>query len=495
MTVYSCVDMPTVQQFFDSNSFIRALTGPLGSGKSSACAIELPQRGLQVPPMQDGVRRSRWAVVRNTNKELEDTTERTVLQWLNPQQIGGIWTPSKHNYLIRGLRAPGDDVGSEIEIMFRALDRDDQIRDLLSSEFTGAWINEAREINWAVVNAMQARIGRFPRLADTGPYWYGMWLDTNMPDVDSEFFRFFEETDHSEAVAELAKYRPGLTVDTYRSVFKQPSGRSPHAENLQHLQPGYYQQLAIGKSPEWIRVYIDAEYGFVSDGKAVWPEYVDQIHCPSDKTMWPKPNPALPIVRSYDFGLTPACIFSQITSRGQWIVFDELVATRMGTEAFSEEVLDHSARYYPRCEFQDIGDPAGRNASEVNETLSSFRILHAKGIMIEPGIQTLEIRLESVRRPLRTLVDGRPQFVLHPRCQKLRRGMMGGYHYRKMRISGERYTSSPEKDSYSHPCDALSYAGTRLFGAALYGYQSSSDVPGRSSDRPGGIGRSRITGY
>jgi hypothetical protein len=268
---------------------------------------------------------------------------------------------------------------------------------------------------------------------------------------------------------------------------------SDQAENLKNLPEGYYQRLAIGKSPEWIKVFIKGDYGFTSDGKPVWPEYVDQIHCPADKEMWPKPNQNLPIMRGWDFGLTPACIWSQITSRGQWIVFDELIATRMGSENFSDEVLEHSARHYPRCEFQDVGDPAGASGSEINETLSSFRILHSKGIMIEPGIQTLEIRLESVRKPLRTLVDGRPQFVLHPRCAKLRRGMMGGYHFRKMRISGERYTTSPEKDSYSHPCDALSYAGTRLFGAALY--QPRGEQSGRDDGAFGAGRRSAVTGY
>src|SRR5580700_4644145 len=198
MPTYDCRDMPTIQRFFDSDAFIRGLCGPFGSGKSSACAIEIAQRALQVPHGPDGIRRSRYAIVRNTSKQLEDTTERTTLQWLNPQQIGGVWTPSKHNYTIKGLRAPGDDKGAEIEILFRALDRDDQIRDLLSMELTGAWINEAREINWAVIDAMQGRVGRFPRKADCGPYWFGIWLDTNPPDVDSDWFKFFEETDHSE---------------------------------------------------------------------------------------------------------------------------------------------------------------------------------------------------------------------------------------------------------------------------------------------------------
>ena len=76
---------------------------------------------------------------------------------------------------------------------------------------------------------------------------------------------------------------------------------------------------------------------------------------------------------------------------------------------------------------------------------------------------------------------------------KLRRGMMGGYHFRKMRISGERYTTSPEKDSYSHPCDALSYAGTRLFGAALY--QPRGEQSGRDDGAFGAGRRSAVTGY
>ena len=491
MPTYDVRDMPTIKAFFDSDAFIRGLVGPFGSGKSSACAIEVVQRALQVPPGPDGVRRSRYAIVRNTSKQLEDTTERTTLQWLNPQQIGGVWTPSKHNYTIKGLRAPGDDRGAEIEILFRALDRDDQIRDLLSMELTGAWINEAREINWAVIDAMQGRVGRFPRKADCGPYWFGIWLDSNPPDVDSDWFRFFEETDHTEAVEALARVIPGLTVDGYRQVFKQPSGLSDKAENLKNLPEGYYERLAIGKSQEWITVFIKGDYGFTTDGKAVWPEYNDQVHCPSEKEKWPKLSLNLPVVRSWDFGLTPACVFSQITSKGQWLIVDELVATSMGADKFSDEVLEHSARYYNRAEFWDVGDPAGAQRSQTDET-TCFQILHSKGILIEPALQTLEIRLESVRKPLRTLVDGRPQFVLHPRCAKLRRAMLGGYHYRKMRISGERYTTSPEKDHHSHVADALGYAGTRLFGAALY---MPKDAGPERQDSPSLGQRSAVTGY
>lgn len=437
------------------------------------------------------VRRNGKAVwCSQTLKQLEDTTERSFLQWF-PAYTYGDWTPSKHNYTIKALRGQGDDRNAEIEVMFRALDRPDQIGDLLSTEFTGAWIHEGREVPWPIIDAVTGRVGRYPAMRDGGATWSGVWSDTNPPDADSDWYKFFEEMDHSEAVEELAKFIPGMTVEKYCAIFKQPSGLSPRAENLANLQPGYYQRLAIGKSPEWLKVFVEGKYGFTTDGKAVWPEYNDQLHCPTDKDKQPKVNINLPIVRSWDFGLTPACVFSQVTARGQWIVVDELIATSMGATAFSEAVIEHSARYYSRAEFWDVGDPAGMQRSQTDET-TCFQILRNKGIEIEPAMQSLEIRLESVRKPLRTLVDGRPQFVLHPRCSKLRRAMLGGYHFRRMRISGERYTTSPEKDQFSHVADALGYAGTRLFGAGII---TQSDGQRQRETENAGMGRSRSTGY
>lgn len=495
MPTYNCSDMPTIGAFFDSDAFIRGLSGPFGSGKSSACAIEIAQRGVQVPRGRDGVRRSRYAVVRSTSKQLEDTTERTWLSWFPAYQFGD-WTPSKHNYTIRNLKGVGDDRGAEIEVLFRALDREDQIRDLLSLDLTGAWVNEARETPWAIIDALQGRLGRYPRREDVPEFWSGLWMDTNQPDVDSEWFAFFEETDHSESVAKLAKVPgfEGLTVETYRSLFKQPSGLSPQAENLRNLPPGYYERLAIGKSPEWVRIYIHGEYGFEMDGKAVWPEYSDELHCPSKPESMPKANPGLPIVRGWDSsGLTPACVFTQLSSRGQWLILDEIVSTRMGATAIGEAVLDHSAQHYPRFEFWDVGDPAGSQRSPT-DMRTYFEVLHSLGIPIEPAIQTLEIRLESVRKPLRALIDGRPQFVLHPRCKVLRRALLGGYHYRKMRISGDRYTNTPDKNQFSHVADALGYAGTRVFGTGILSREQSSADRQREYETAGGR-RNSTTGY
>lgn len=494
---YSCRDMPTIGRFMDSDAFVRGLVGPLGGGKSSGCVWDLVMRGVNQQPMLDGHRRSRWVVIRNTNKQLEDSTIRTFLQWF-PPHIYGDWRPSKGNYVLRQAAATANEPAAEIEFQFRALDRPDQVGNLLSTEYTGGWLNEAREIPWAIPEALMGRVGRFPPVAQMAkPGWFGIVMDTNPPDTDSDFYRFFEDMDHSEAVEMLSavlvkRGLPPVSVSDYSRIFKQPSGLGPAAENLNNLPPAYYERQQIGKSDDWIKVYLRGEYGFTVDGKPVFAEYSDGLHCPDNERLWPKTIRGLPIYRSFDFGLTPACVWSQVTPDGRWIIVDELTSRSMGFTQFSDEVIRHSNQFYAGAEFIDVGDPAGLQRAQTDER-TCFEIAHAKGIAMQAAPQTLTIRLEGTRLPMRMLIGGRPQFQIHPRCKRLRKALLGGYHFRRLRVSGERYTPEPDKNEYSHVADALGYAGAWIFGQQLR-----QQVQMQSHDRPRLVDdrtRSMTTGY
>lgn len=438
---YSYADVPTVKEFSLSDAFIRGLMGPFGSGKSSGCVIECIKRSAMQPVHGDGVIRARGAIIRNTYQQLRDTTIKTFHDWF-PPHVFGQWKASEHTFVMK-MPAP-DGTPMEIEILFRALDRPDQLSNLLSLELTWAWVNEAREVPWTIIEALQGRVGRYPAKKDGGASWYGIFMDTNPPDEGSWWFKLFEENSPDNA-----------------AIFKQPSGLSGYAENLSNLPENYYGNLAKGKDPEFIKVYIDGQYGFVLDGKPVFPEYNDNIHCQDVQ-----PIPGKPIRRGWDFGLTPACTFSQILPNGQWIVFDEICADSMGIERFADDVLLHCAREYGDYTFEDYGDPAGQQRSQTDEK-TCFQILRNKGVKIEPGEQTEALRLECVRKPLNTMIDGLPGFRLSPKCKMLRKGFMGGYRFRRMQTSAERYTDKPEKNEYSHPMDALQYDATRLFGQGL----------------------------
>ena len=461
---YSYRDAPTIKAFSRDDSFIRGLMGPFGSGKSSGCVIEIVKRAVRQAPGPDGVRRTRWAVIRNTYPQLRDTSVKTFHQWLPPEHFGK-WLDRDHLYTITAIE------GCHIEVLFRGLDRPDHVRNLLSLDLTGAWVNEAREIPWTIIKALRGRVGRYPAMRDGGPTWAGIFMDTNPPDADSWWYKLFEEQ-RSEGVA----------------IFKQPSGRSERAENKANLPARYYENmLADATDTEWIKVYVDGEYGFVIDGKPVYPEYSDAIHCAEFQSL-----DKAPVYRGWDFGLTPACVFTQLAPNGQWLVFDELTADSLGVDRFSDEALEHCGRYYPDREFVDVGDSAGEQRAQTDEK-TVFQILHAKGIEIWPGQQTLTIRLESVRKPLGRLIGGKPGLLLHPRCKMLRKGFQGGYQFRRMQTASERYADVPDKNAYSHPHDALQYVATVLFGSGLTRRHDSYD------DEPDEFvverGRSSVTGY
>lgn len=468
---YSYEDVPTIAAFAASNARIRGLMGPFRSGKSSGSVVEIVRRSLAQRPSPDGVRHTRWIVVRNTYAQLSDSTIKTFHMWLPPQYFGK-YNATDHNYTIKAFE------NANIEVWFRALDRPDHVRNLLSVEVTGAWVNEAREVPWAIVDALDGRVGQYPPKAMGGPTWAGLWMDTNPPDTDSKWYKFFEETKHDPKFAQ---------------IFKQPDGRSPLAENLSNLpNPNYYHDLARGKSAEYIKVYIAGQYGFVAEGKIIYPEYSDKIHCQAVD-----PVEVRPIIRSWDFGITPACVFSQLTTDGRWLTFDEMTSDNMAIDQFSDDVLAHCSRSFRgNVSYEDLGDPAGEQRVQT-DLRTCFDIMHAKGIMIEGSEQNPNLRQESVRKTLRTLVNGEPQFILHPRCRTLRKGFLGGYHRRRMQVSGpERYSDKPEKNSYSHPHDALQYAMVRYFGGGLTrSAANNTDWPTTDYDQANDAGRSTITGY
>lgn len=458
---------PTVSLFHADDTFIRGIMGPYGSGKSVGMCFEIMLRAQQMPKSKNGKRRSRWAIIRNTYRELLDTTIRTWFEWFPEEQFGQF----HKNDLIHYIRF-GD---VELDVMFRALDKPEDAKKLLSMELTGAWINEAREVPKPILDALSGRVGRFPRPGELN-YWSGIIMDTNPPDTDHWWYMLAEEPERFIRVGNPNINDKDLAVEISNiqkmyKFYRQPGGLSEDAENLQNQiknkkgESIYYQRMMVGKNPEWVKVYVKGEYGFIVDGKMVYPEYIDQVHCPEDKNFVPIPN--VEIFRGWDFGLTPACVFMQLTSRGQVVILDELISESMAVDRFSDHVISYCAKRYPQAKFIDYGDPAGMARSQTDEK-SCFNILHAKNIEILPAKQDYTLRLGSVKKALLSMVDGLPGFQMDRRCRMLRKGFMGGYQYKRLNLSGfEKYQDKPDKNMYSHVHDALQYVLSMVIGQGL----------------------------
>lgn len=452
---------PVLDAFHRSRAFVRGIRGPFGSGKSTGCVQECIKLSMMQRPGPDGVRRSRGAVIRNTFPELKTTTIKTWHQWM-PESFGRFTWASPPTHRIQ----TGD---LDMEVIFLALDREDDVRKLLSLELTWAWINEARQVPKAILDALTGRVGRYPSATQGGAWPSGIILDTNSPDSDHWWYRLAEES------------RPNGF-----DFFAQPSGLSPEAENLEFLNQTpetldlalgdtvrraqgrrYYEQLAEGKDADWVKVYVDGEYGFAIDGKPVIHEYRDHVHCRDIKLIY-----GTPLLIGIDFGLTPAALIAQRAPNGQILWHDELVTEDMSAKQFGAELMSKLNREYSDWVVRDdrgrmgidfVGDPAGEQRAQ-SDASTCFQMLHAAGIPARPAYSNdFALRREAIGEPLSRLVDGEPRMLVHPRCQIARKGLMGGYSYRRVRVTGaDRFHDKPEKTRYSHVVDAGGYANLEL---------------------------------
>lgn len=451
---------PTVGEFIACNSLVHLITGPFGSGKSTGCVMKALIRAQQQAPARDGIRRTKFVVVRNTYRELMDTTKRTIESWI-PGEIR-TWVESLATFYIRF-----NDV--ECELLLRALDTPEDVKKLLSLDVTGAWVNEAKQIPKAILDGLTGRIGRYPNSASEGQCsWRGIWMDTNPPDADHWIYKLFEEFENIEE-EDRSKYQ----------VFHQPSGLGPDAENIEHLlqgqrtadsRPLYYADMMVGKDKEWINVFVHGRYGFISDGKPVYPEYKDELHTAKADLPWKK---GLLLWLGMDFGLTPAIVIAQrIPSTMQWQIIDEVVSKNMGAVRFAKHAVQYLNTTYPGAKYRGYGDPAGDIRAQTDER-TPFEVVQAAGLPIDAApTNDPTRRREAVAGALSTLtLTGSPALIVSPKAKTFRKGMGGGYHYARKQISGstDMFRDEPVKNEYSHVCEAGQYlmVGAGMDHAAL----------------------------
>ena len=140
----------------------------------------------------------------------------------------------------------------------------------------------------------------------------------------------------------------------------------------------------------------------------------------------------------------------------RWL--DELVTEDMGAVRFAEELGPILRNRYAGFVFEIYGDPAGDDRAQTDET-TPFQILQGRGIPAIPAPSNDPVlRREAVAIALERMIDGKPGLLLSPKCKMLRKGMAGGYAYKRVQVVGEeRYHDKALKNRYSHVCEAAQY--------------------------------------
>ena len=457
---------PTVWKFLNDNSFVRGMIGPVGSGKSYACCAEIFKRAVQQKPSKrDGIKYSRFVIVRNSYPMLKTTTLKTWLE-LFPEHIYG---PVRNSPPItHHIKLPSREgaAGIDLEVIFLALDQPKDVRKLLSLEVTGGWINEARELPKSIVDGLTHRVGRYPVKDDGGPTWRGVILDTNPCDDDHWIYRLSEKEPPKGKFAWKFFRQPPGVFEAKEVPEEMPEAQgfvhsagkwwqtNDKAENLNNLPVGYYEQLLGGKNLDWIRCYAEGKFTYVQEGKPVWSEYDDASMVDDCQIL-----EGVPIQIGLDFGLTPAAVFAQRTPKGVWNVLHELVTFDMGLERFCTLLKEDIDRFFPKHELQIWGDPAGMQRDQIFEN-TSFEHLKTHGLFAKPtATNDFRTRREALAMPMTRLVENKPGFRIDRKCVRLRKSLSGGYHFKRVAIGAgqERFRDTPNKNEHSHIGDAAGY--------------------------------------
>lgn len=456
-------DGSTLIGFMKSNARVRIIRGPIRSGTSSMCCMEIFRRACEQKPGPDGVRRTRWFIVRNSYPDLLNSTVKTWLAWFPESSFGRfIWSKP----MVHTLRV-GDVVA---EVVFLALDKPEEVSKLRSTEWTGGWFNEGEYTAREIFDEAESRVGYFPAIKDGGATWSGVMVDMNapaednwivmltgevplpedMPESERQQYRWPAEWDYFvQPPGLIEKFGPdGKTVESYEI--------NPLAENLTWIpkvngNPLYLETIKA-KSKQWIDGRIMNRITAPVEGSPVWPMFVEETHVAKRTLRYLE---HLPLYIGLDFGRSPAAVFGQLVS-DRWSILAELTAFDVGATTFAPMVKRLIETQFPGVpKVYLYGDPKGNDKPQSDDR-TAYDVFREFGLQVVAApvpSNNILTRIEAVEFVLNGMRDGQPRFLLSPNCRTLKMAMAGGYSYKK----NDPVKVEPSKNKYSHVADALQY--------------------------------------
>jgi len=440
----------SLDDFFYSEKFIALAVGPVGSTKTTAGIMKILHHAALMAPCKDGVRRSRAIWVRNTREQLRDTSIPDFMKWI-PDGVMGSFLKTEYKFVIK----LGD---IECEVLFRGLDDANDVRRLLSLQASFFIFDEFREIHPDIYNAAQGRLGRYPdkmmngvgcKTSDGKPNAH-LWGMTNPPDQDT-----FWETLLSEPPSNV-------------HVTIQPSGLAPEADWTQFLPDDYYDNLATGKTEDWIAVYIHAEFGKSLSGQPVFKSF-DRTNHTSNSDLKPMFSDA-PLLIGIDAGLTPAAVIGQVIYDGRLVIYDSIISEDMGALRFVREKLKPLlANKFPGRSTLVIIDPAAFQRAQTDERTVAD-IYRAEGFAVKPAkTNSVAARLAAVEKYMTRIVEGKYGLMIDPdSALSLVQALAGKYRY-KINTKGVKDEKPEKSHPWSDVADAFQYMCLHADGGEVFG--------------------------
>lgn len=404
---------PPITEFLLDESDIRLIMGPRGELKTSGSYLAWLIEGQVSPPES---RPYRVIVVRDTWTNLERTTIETLRE-----------------YQRRGLRvifSEGDREaivgGNLVHCFFLGMDHLKDLNKFQGFGAAGLWIEEPAP---AALNDIGA--GLPAEVLGIG------WTSLRQPGVRHRAIISLNPPDEDHWTLQLGpkvaalKRIEGKAPLTFRE-FRIPKGTNPWISDEDRAQ--WRAALELVGRGDLVQRLSEGRPGFVVQGEEATPEYSDTSHVAKSSL---QPLERVEIIRLWDFGLTPVCVWSQVSPLGAWQILWAVIGEGMGIEELIEiHVLPWERRYLGERQawrFRDIGGPEAlypdQSSSERSALLSMQELL--TNVSYEPGPIEWPARINALKRALNRKIRGRDLVQIDPECTLVRRTLRGGAHYPK----------------------------------------------------------------
>ncbi|MFV0512479.1 MAG: hypothetical protein ACK5MY_02415 [Jhaorihella sp.] len=464
----------TAAMFHTDPSYVRAIRGPVGAGKTVAAVMEILRLALEQEPDHNeffypkisgrAVRPTRFLAVRSTYPQLKATLIKTFMEWTG--KLGHIVYDSPIRWHAQ-IPLP-DNTIADVEVWFMALDGDRAEENLRSMEVTGILFSEYAEISEGIFTIAKTRTGRYPKTRKDdddnvlfGPTRPCIFMESNSPSTRSHWYRIFE-VDRPKGHRIFAQ-PPALIYDPTNE--ENPYQPNPEAENIRNLRKGYdyYYDIVNGSPKDYVDVYVMNQYGMTFSGKPVYPLFSPMLHVlgginPGSYDTWQPERRQITI--GMDLGLNPAAVLGQDGAMGNLTVYDEVHAEGILFEEFlNDMLLPVLNERFRGASVLVVADPANDVRNSLSK-VNAYGMLRERGIPVSPAPSNdIPFRLESVNH----FLSRRDAFHIHPRCVYLREALAGGYHFEEVRGKNGVYKDTPDKGPHSHIGNALEYFCSRFY--------------------------------
>lgn len=467
------------RKFITSKASLKAVLGPVGSGKTTTSLLTIIYHASQQPYL-NGLRRSRCVVVRNTEPQLKSTVIASLIA-LFPSIKMNYGSPIKGILCFRCY----DNTIAQIEFIFLATSIPKNEEKFLGLETTFIYINEGNKLLRTLFVAALDRHGRYPSSFEGGSNWHGIIIDCNaFPSTDwlykdvfngfdiatpasGDFIEnndrllirqppaLFEFQNEQEAVeysnnqkkkhpdVDPSLFNPACSIDKYWYVLNIA------AENLRVLSKGYYTKGVPFKSSRFIQLRMMNHFIDVNnDSMLCYPMFQPNGHITGTQFDISRSKMYL---LGWDFGLDPSCAIIAIGIDDSFNVVGEISIHGVGVERAIPFVKRELERLLiPFNETITFMDPSGVTRSQSNEYRCRDALAHA-GFKIGSQVsQNVLTRIEAVRE----LLYESSKFTVSSSCSMLIKGFLSTYHFKDTITKYEIEKNTKE----NHIHDALQYA-------------------------------------